>query len=253
MSNILVNLVDADTNRNHITSVCKDNLIKSCRYFQTMLENFREADSNSVRITIKFAKTAKMIIKSIGGYRYSKLPWYQEIQSYYCYEYFGISYKIDTNLIIPNDKFGEFMDMVDLIGYHDDMIELIANNIKIHHNFYELPHDLLVQIKKVLENKYDLITEDIQKVCIRSGKSMERYFVSEYPNRFIDATNRLHVYVQSLKKLIVAHKYGINIYDNTHDNVFVLRREIIFRLGTAVSLFWWCASFVQQEKETNYC
>ena len=215
---ILINFIDTDTKCVHSISISREILVKSCHYFQTMLENFSEADSNSINITIKFATNAKKIIAQLNGYPCEKLCWSDQLQWYYCCEFFGMDYIIDTSIIIPSDKFDEFLDLVDLIGYHDSIIKIIANNIPIDYDFDKLPSDLLIKIRQVVKSnvKYDLITESREKISIYSGKSMENYFTLEYSRDHSTETtnNKLHVYAKSKKKLMLANGDKIDIYDD---------------------------------------
>lgn len=144
-------------------------LFARCQFFEKMFLNFKETTQFDVIVNVIDAEVAIDIIKFIYGFELNQPDnWQYKLKYYICCDYFGLKYQLPTNIKIPSDCFDDLLNLVDIIGYNNDTIQILANNLPIDYNISNLPVELLREINNIYSNdmiisgyKYGIMNIDI--------------------------------------------------------------------------------------------
>lgn len=146
-----INLILNDEHHTETLNVDKKILIEKCEYFSRMLTQFSEINADTITIKVVDSTIAKNVIISM----FSDIDIYKNIGNYYdwkyllllykCCDFFNISFDITklNKLLVPNEGFELLLDIIDIIGYNYDMIELIINNLPKNYDLRKFPRELL--------------------------------------------------------------------------------------------------------------
>ncbi len=126
-------------------------------YFKGMFGNFSEQKSNSITILVHNSLVSSNIIKSFYGIRSPKQnDWKYKLDKHICKNFFGLKSRLINNVKVPKNKFNEFLDTIELIGYNKKTLKMIINNIPKNYNFDQLPLDLLQNMVGIY-HKHDIL------------------------------------------------------------------------------------------------
>jgi WD40 repeat protein len=149
---------------NEITiNVHKYILYSSCIYFEKLLTNFKEANSNLITIEVPNAYVSYDIIMGFYqqktnlanyppfcGQDYPK--WRHLLESIKCLDFFGL--KLDqekiTDIEVPAEGFELLLEVIEIIGYNDFTIKTLIKN-------FPQEYDLSKLSKKLLSKIYEMI------------------------------------------------------------------------------------------------
>lgn len=150
-SNSNINLILSDEHHTETLNVDKKILIEKCEYFSRMLTQFSETNTDTITINVVDSNIAKNVIMSmfndidiydnIGNYN----DWKYLLLLYKCCDFFSINFDITklNKLLVPNEGFELLLDVIDIIGYNYDTIELITNNLPKNYDLRKFPRELL--------------------------------------------------------------------------------------------------------------
>ncbi|AGD92936.1 putative BTB/POZ domain-containing protein [Megavirus lba] len=167
-----LSLILSDGNNTITIDVHKIVLYCSCIYFQKLL-TFNETAEKMIKINVPNVYVAHDIIESFydkvwdkesksfiqvrkqSNYNTVKYPeWKYTIELHKCNDYFGLDVDLDKiyYLEVPNENFDELLDFVDLIGYNNQSIQLLINNLPPNYDLTNLPRELLIVMLKILKS-----------------------------------------------------------------------------------------------------
>ena len=147
-----------DTNQ-LIMDVHKCILYLSSDYFKKML-TFNKNISNNATITVSNAHIAHDVIMSFYGQKTNNgnFPeWKHILELYMCRNFFCLENdpKILDNIMIPAEGFELLLSVIELIGYNENSMKIIANNLSQEYDLSEFPEQVM---KRVQEIKKDIDT-----------------------------------------------------------------------------------------------
>ena len=132
-------------------NVHKNILYSSCIYFEKLLTNCKEKNSNNITINVPNTHLSYDIIMSFYHQKTNIAnlpPWKHLLESCKCYDFFGL--EMDPKLLfdfeIPADGFELLLEVIELIGYDEDMIKLINKNIPDEYDLSKFPKELLINM-----------------------------------------------------------------------------------------------------------
>ncbi|ANB51036.1 hypothetical protein [Powai lake megavirus] len=94
-------------------------------------------------------------VRKESNYNILNYPeWKYTIELHKCNDYFGLDVDLDKIycLQVPNENFDELLDFVDLIGYNNQSIQLLINNLPSNYDFTNFSRELLTVILKMLKS-----------------------------------------------------------------------------------------------------
>lgn len=162
-----------------------------CLFFKTMLlSNFAEASSSVIKCTVPDAKiTSDIIVGFYGGTEINQTnypSWKYILLKQFCLHFLGLPIEINMvkNLSIPTEGFELLLDVIDMIGYDDFMVQKILDNLPLEYDMTSFPQDLIEQMVKL--DKYyhavcfDRIVSfiDIKKKEIYKKIKLDDYYVA---------------------------------------------------------------------------
>ncbi|AZL89211.1 BTB/POZ domain-containing protein [Megavirus baoshan] len=143
-------LLTIDDNINKlIINVDKNILIKSCNYFENLFLKFVEKDMDNITIKVPNCQVTYDIIQIMhGNLSNSMEDWKYILESYKCHDYLNLKFDLDKlyNLKVPEEAFDELLNIVDMIGYNDNTINLLNKNLPMNYNLDQLPLELVKQM-----------------------------------------------------------------------------------------------------------
>lgn len=176
------------SNVHHITLILKDkinvitinvnkNILCNFIYFNKLLTNFLEAELDEITIDVPNCYVTYDII--INAHRIKlNMGIFSEwknsaalfngaqithtkyiLESIKCYDFFGLNIdkSILNNLKIPPDEFDELLHAIELIGFDDNMIKIIAENIPTKYDLSKLSKELLDEIVRIVVHQMDSV------------------------------------------------------------------------------------------------
>ena len=194
---------------NEITiNVHKNILSCACIYFEKLLTNFKEKNSNNITITVPNTHVSYDIIISFYNIKANigiLASWKHLLESYKCYDFFGLDIdpKLLFDLEIPAEGFELLLEVIELIGYDEDMIKLINKNIPNEYDLSKLPEELLNNMIEVTKS-YNIVLSGIYGIKIWDSKTenlvrkLDGTYVSSacysaYNKRIISANNHTDI------------------------------------------------------------
>ena len=146
---LTLTLIDAT---NEITiDVHKVILSSGCIYFEKLLTNCKEKNSNNITINVPNTYVSYDIIMSFYNQKTNvgDLPaWEHLLESYKCYDFFGLDFgpELLFNLEVPAEGFELLLEVVELVGYNENMRKLINKNIPDDYDLSNLSKELLINM-----------------------------------------------------------------------------------------------------------
>ena len=123
-------------------------LFANCTYFEKMLTGYKEAEQNEIVIHVPNAYVAYDIIISFYGKEanYGNLPkWKHILETIICSDFLGIDCdsKLLENIIVPEEDFDLLLRVIQIVGYDEDTIKIINNNMPNNYDLSEFPDELI--------------------------------------------------------------------------------------------------------------
>ncbi|AUV58979.1 BTB POZ domain-containing protein [Bandra megavirus] len=133
-------------------------LFARCQFFEKMFSNFVEAKQFDVIVHVIDVDVAQDIIKNIYGFEINQPDnWQYKLKYYICCDYFGLKCQLPVNIKIPNDCFDDLLNLIDIIGYTNETIQIISNNLPLNYDISNLSVELLREINNNIYSN-DMIT-----------------------------------------------------------------------------------------------
>ncbi|BCS82793.1 WD-repeat family protein [Cotonvirus japonicus] len=155
---LVVNLILTDENHSETLTLDKKILIEKCEYFSGMLTKFSEINSDTIRIKVIDSRISKNIIMSlfedidvyINIINEDYPDWKYLLLLYKCCDFFNIGFNVSHiyKLLVPSDGFDLLLDVIDLIGYDNNTIWLLNNNLPKDYDIRNFPTELLEAMRK---------------------------------------------------------------------------------------------------------
>ncbi|AKI79887.1 putative BTB/POZ domain and WD-repeat protein [Acanthamoeba polyphaga mimivirus] len=155
-------LIIEDSNESIILNVHRNILYLSCDFFKKLLTGpFSETKDKSIKITVHNAKITSCVIKKFYDIEEKLLEypdWMYYLETYRCYDYFGIEIPIDEllDLVVPSEGFELLLQTVDLLDYCDELGHFIIRNLPLDYDINDLSKDLIIDLQR-LSNKYKIV------------------------------------------------------------------------------------------------
>lgn len=127
----------------YIINVNKCILYVSSSYFEKMFSDFRESTQSNIEIKVDNIEAAKIVIESIYGISIPRnINWLLQIDIYKYFDYFCIPHQL-PDITINENHFDIFLDKIDCLGYSDDIVQCIINNLPLNYDISQFPIELL--------------------------------------------------------------------------------------------------------------
>jgi len=179
-TDLSLTLVDRNNNRISI-DVNKNILFASCDYFEKLLTNCKEKNSNN--IVIEVANIYIMYDAIMGFYgqetNLGNIPKNKHLlELMLCYNFLGLDIDQSSldNIEVSEEDFELFLSVIDLIGYDEETIELINNKIPKNYDLSKLSKELLNEML-LTEKTYYIISGGSDKwiyMWNKDGKMISR-------------------------------------------------------------------------------
>jgi WD40 repeat protein len=132
LSDLSLTLIDSTDQ--FTMNVHKIILYLSCPYFEKLLINCKEKYDSQITIKIENIYVAYDIIMLFYNQKtnLANLPnWEHLLTEFKCRDFFGfpLNPELLVDLIVPNEGFELLLDVVELVGYNENTIKLISDNL----------------------------------------------------------------------------------------------------------------------------
>ncbi|AZL89608.1 BTB/POZ domain-containing protein [Megavirus baoshan] len=249
-----LSLILSDNDNTITIDVHKIVLYCSCIYFRKIL-TFNETGDKIIKINVPNVYVARDIIESF----YNKVwdnksksfiqirkqyiensidypEWKYTIELHKCNDYFG--FDVDLNNIyylqVPKENFDELLDFVDLIGYDNQTIQLLINNLPPNYDLTNLPKELLVVMSKILKS-YCFVTLNNNKEIQVWNNGSDNQILNNM-NHDINEKSKIYCSRDDSKIISIGHHsikyiYGqepINISDDNKIECMNTAKKIFF-------------------------
>ncbi|AEQ60333.1 WD40 superfamily protein [Acanthamoeba polyphaga mimivirus] len=168
-------LIVEDSNESIVLNVHRNILYFSCDFFKKLLIGpFSETNDKSIKITVHNAKITSCVIKNFYGID-DKLPeypdWMYYLETYRCYDYFGMKIPVDKllELTVPSEGFELLLQIVDLLDYCDELGHLIIRNLPLDYDINDLSKDFVTDLQR-LSNEYQIVYTEYHTIKIFNNK-----------------------------------------------------------------------------------
>ncbi|AGC02350.1 BTB/POZ domain-containing protein [Acanthamoeba polyphaga moumouvirus] len=175
-SDLTITLID--DNKKDIIQVHKCILYSKNPYFENMLkDNFKESSESEITIKVLNIDAAKLVIESFYDINHTiDLDWKLQIDVYKCKDFF-FQEKIFPQMKISEDEFEKFMDLIDSLGYPNDIVECIIKNLPENYDLEQFPTELL-QLMYDLCDAYNIVKELMYDIVICNFKTSDKIIKS---------------------------------------------------------------------------
>nr|WBF71154.1 putative BTB/POZ domain-containing protein [Megavirus caiporensis] len=127
----------------YIINVNKCILYASSSYFEKMFSDFRELNQSNIEIKVDNIEAAKIVIEYIYDMEIPQnINWLLQIDIYKYFDYFCIPHQL-PNITIDANDFDIFLDKIDCLGYSNDIVQCIINNLPLNYDISQFPIELL--------------------------------------------------------------------------------------------------------------
>ncbi|BCS82545.1 putative BTB/POZ domain-containing protein [Cotonvirus japonicus] len=187
-----------------------------CNFFEKMFSNFNQQFENIVQVID--VDIAKDVIKFIYGFELNQPDnWQYKLKYYICCDYFGLNCQLPTDIKVSSDCFDNLLDLIEIIGYTDETIKILANNIPHDYDISTLPFELVKELNNYIHSSDMVImyqknknintfdrTIDID-IVNKDTKQMEKIYSKEYCRNLC--------YLSNIDKIAFTVSNTLFIYD----------------------------------------
>ncbi|AEQ60458.1 hypothetical protein [Acanthamoeba polyphaga mimivirus] len=158
-----ITIILKDESNEIMLNLHKNIIYSSCIFFEKLLTSFKEKESSKIILNVPNAIIVNDIIWDFYGQKiksHNYPEWKYFIESYKCFDYFGMNTDKEKlyKLIVEPDGFDELMDFIDLIGYDENAIGLIFNNLPDDYDLSKFSHELLTEMLSMYKKNLVQIT-----------------------------------------------------------------------------------------------
>nr|WBF70222.1 putative BTB/POZ domain-containing protein [Megavirus caiporensis] len=187
-----------------------------CQFFEKMFTNFKESQQFDVIVNVIDVDITKDIIKFIYGFETNQLDnWQYRLKYYICCDYFGIKCQLPNDIKVPSDRFDDLLNLIDIIGYNDETIKILANNLPLDYDITNLSIDLLEEINNNIHSnniitlgyKYGITNIDIVD---KNGCEIKNIYCKNHCKNLC--------YLSKMDKIIFTRNNKLMVYDLSADN-----------------------------------
>nr|WBF71173.1 BTB POZ domain-containing [Megavirus caiporensis] len=120
-----------------------------CKFFEKMFANFDQQFENTLEVID--VDIARDIIKYLYGFKLS-IPddWEYKLKYYICCDYFGLDCQLPIDIKVSNDCFDNLLDLIEIIGYTDETIKTLADNMPSDYDITTLPIELVKELNNYI-------------------------------------------------------------------------------------------------------
>ncbi|AKI80561.1 putative BTB/POZ domain-containing protein [Acanthamoeba polyphaga mimivirus] len=167
-------------------------LCASCEYFEKLFTLFREKNQSKITIKVPNRYVVRDIIIGFYGKNIQSCinDWKYQLDLVVCRDFLGL--KIDgdmiKNIIVPLEGFELLIKVVEIIGFFDETIDIIIQNIPKDYDRSRLSDDLLEKITTRIEflNKNLDKSRSILQIIVNTSKSQYIRLESIHGQKYID-------------------------------------------------------------------
>ncbi|AQN68702.1 BTB/POZ domain protein [Saudi moumouvirus] len=196
-------------------------------YFENMLNNnFKESSESEITIIVPNIDAAKIVIESIYDINHTiDLDWKLQIDVYKCKDFF-FQEKIFPKIKISAEEFDKFLNLIDSLGYSNDIIKCIIKNLPENYDLEQFPTELLQSMYDlcdayniVKELRYNIIVSSLKtgKKIIKSRLECDYFICYDY----VPETNELIVLENEDKCENCLSMYKINLVSKKINDIMV--------------------------------
>nr|WBF71175.1 hypothetical protein [Megavirus caiporensis] len=191
-----------------------------CTFFQKMFSNFNQKFENIVQVID--VDIAKDIIKLIYGFELNQSDnWQYKLKYYICCDYFGLDCQLPTDIKVSSDCFDNLLDLIETIGYTDETIKILADNMPSDYDISTLPIELVKELNNhiyssniivmSIQNKtmYNLVTNI--DIANKDMEKIKHIYQKEYCRNLC--------YLSNINKIAFTVKNILIIYDLDKDQI----------------------------------
>nr|URM62500.1 BTB domain containing protein [Mimivirus sp.] len=140
-----VKIILQDNNKELSLNLHRIVLSTRCKFFEKMFSNFDQQFENIVQVID--VDITKDIIKLIYGFELKQPDdWQYKLKYYICCDYFGLDCQLPTDIKVSSDCFDNLLDLIEIIGYTDETIKILADNMPSDYDLTTLPLELVKEL-----------------------------------------------------------------------------------------------------------
>lgn len=224
LSDLVLELVDY--NSTVLLPIHKNIMYVSCSYFKSMFGTFNDLESKKT-IQVKNARITRDIIGTFYGkalpvenYNYMDM-----LDLYLCRDFLGFDFQSYKTFDIPTEYYNNLIKTIDTVGYTNETIKILANNIPTDYDISQLSIELL-----------EMLVSKLYKGIIYFSTDKEFYSINlktKVREKIYSISKVLGTYYFFKDKLAIIGRYSLEIIDiNTkkkiHKQIYGLIDGIIY-------------------------
>ncbi|AGC02380.1 BTB/POZ domain-containing protein [Acanthamoeba polyphaga moumouvirus] len=183
-------------------------LYNRCKFFKGLFTDLKESHAKENVIQVINVDIAKDIIKKIYGFtdlKYEK-DWRYMLKYYKCCDYFMLDPEIPKNVKVSTDQFDELFDLLDEVGYNEDTMKIIADNMPTNYNLSNLPIEFIKEFDNYVLSSDFAYINDKYELCI-SNKDFSS------SRKILDVAKDEFCYISKMNKFVCMGKNILIVYD----------------------------------------
>ncbi|BCS82494.1 putative BTB/POZ domain-containing protein [Cotonvirus japonicus] len=184
-----------------------------CQYFEKMFSNFQQKFENNMDVVDIHA--AKDIIKLFYGFKsdYPTGDWQYDLKYYICCDYFGINCSLPINIKVSSECFNVLLDLIDIMGYTDETVKILADNLPYDYDVSSLPVKLLREINNKIPSN-DMVIMSSEH---RRDPKIQIDIVNKDLGKLKNIYNKKNCdnlcYLSKINKIVFTRKNKLMVYD----------------------------------------
>lgn len=185
-----------------------------------MFSNFDQQFENIVQVID--VDITKDIIKLIYGFELKQPDdWQYKLKYYICCDYFGLDCQLPTDIKVSSDCFDNLLDLIEIIGYTDETIKILADNMPLDYDISTLPLELVKELNNhiyssdmvVMTNQNKTMFDRVINIDIvnKDMKKIKHIYQKEYCRNLC--------YLSNINKIAFTVRNILIIYDLDKDEI----------------------------------
>ncbi|AQN68732.1 BTB/POZ domain protein [Saudi moumouvirus] len=183
-------------------------LYNRCKFFKGLFSNLKESHETENIVEVVNVDIAKDIIKKIYGFTDLKYEtdWRYMLKYYKCCDYFMLNPEIPKNIKVSSDEFDELFDLLDDIGYNEETMKIIADNMPTNYNLSNLPIEFIKEFDNFVSSSDFAYINNKNELCI-SNKDFSS------SRKILDVKSNEFCYISKMNKLVCTDENSLIVYD----------------------------------------
>ncbi|AVL95195.1 BTB family protein [Moumouvirus australiensis] len=235
-------------------------------YFGNMFgDNFQESNKSQVIIKVPNVFAAKIVIESLYDIDHIiDSDWKLQVDIYKCKDFFSQD-KIFPKIKISAQEFDKFLDTIDILGYPNDIVECIIDNLPENYDLELFPTELLQSMYDLCD-AYNFVNVSKRDIIISNLKTGKKIMKNELRGDYflyydyVPETDELIVLENDDKCLDPLIMYKINIeskkiydifpeknYYIPHQVKYIFDKKVLIHYDSKIKIF-----DVEEKKFTNF-